>query len=165
MPQLDVSTFAPQLVWLAITFIVLYLLMSKIGLPQVGAIIEARRKRLDDDLARAAEIKAEAEAVVANYQRTMADARAQAQAAIKKRTDQFAAEAAERQRQLAEALAEQTRAAEREIGVAKERAFTEIRSVAIDVTRSVAEKLTGSGADEAKLAPAVDRAMAERVGR
>jgi F-type H+-transporting ATPase subunit b len=164
MPQLDVSTFAPQLVWLAITFVVLYLLMSKLGLPQVNAIIETRRKRLDDDLARAAEIKAAAEAVVATYQRTLAEARARAQAAVKERTDQFAAEAAEQQRQLAEALAEQTRAAEREIGAAKERAFAEIRNVAVDVARSVTEKLTGSAADAAKLAPAVDRAMAERAG-
>jgi F-type H+-transporting ATPase subunit b len=164
MPQLDVSTFAPQLVWLAISFIALYLLMSRLGLPRVDAIIEARRKRLDDDLARAAAMKAEAEAVAAAYQRSLAEARAQAQAVVKERSDRFAAEAAERQRQLAEALAEQTRAAEREIGAAKERAFTEIRNVAVDVARSVTEKLTGSAADEAKLAPAVDRAMAERVG-
>lgn len=163
MPQLDVSTFAPQLVWLAISFIALYLLMSRLGLPRVDAIIEARRKRLDDDLARAAAMKAEAEAVIAAYQRTLAEARAQAQAAVKERTDRFAAEAAERQRQLAAALTEQTRAAEREIGAAKERAFAEIRNVAVDVARSVTEKLTGSAADEAKLAPAVDRAMAERV--
>ncbi|HXO90089.1 MAG TPA: F0F1 ATP synthase subunit B' [Stellaceae bacterium] len=164
MPQLDVSTFTPQLVWLAISFIALYLLMSRLALPRVDAIIEARRKRMDDDLARAAAIKAEAEAVIAAYQRTLAEARAQAQAAVKERTDRFAAEAAEQQRQLAEALAEQTRAAEREIGAAKERAFAEIRNVAVDVARSVTEKLTGSAADEATLAPAVDRAMAERVG-
>jgi F-type H+-transporting ATPase subunit b len=164
MPQLDVSTFTPQLVWLAISFVALYLLMSRLGLPRVDAIIEARRKRLDDDLARAAAMKAEAEAVIAAYQRTLAEARAQAQAAIKERTDRFAAEAAERQRQLATALTEQTRAAEQEIGAAKERAFTEIRNVAVDVARSVTEKLTGSAADEAKLAPAVDRAMAERAG-
>ncbi len=164
MPQLDVSTFTPQLVWLAITFVVLYLLMSKLGLPRVNAILEARRKRVDDDLARAAEIKAEADAVVAAYQRTLAEARARAQAAIKERTDKFATEAAERQRQLAESLAEQTRAAEREIGAAKERAFSEIRNVAVDVARSVTEKLAGLAADEARLAPAVDRAMAERVG-
>jgi F-type H+-transporting ATPase subunit b len=138
--------------------------MAKLGLPRVNAVIEARRKRLDDDLTRATEIKAEAEAVIAAYQKTMADARAQAQATIKERTERFAAEAAERQRQLAEALAEQTRAAEREIAVAKERAFAEIRNVAVDVARSVTEKLTGSAADEGRLIPAVDRAMAERAG-
>ena len=163
MPQLDVSTFAPQLVWLAITFIVLYLLMLKLGLPRVNAIIEARRKRLDDDLARAAEMKTEAEAVIAAYQKTMAEARAEAQATIRERAERFAAEAAERQRQLAETLAEQTRSAEWEIGAAKERAFAEIRNVAVDVARSVTEKLTGSVPDEAKLVPAVDRALAERA--
>ena len=164
MPQLDVSTFAPQLVWLAITFVVLYLLMAKLGLPRVSAILDARRKRQDDDLARASELKAEAEAALAAYQKTIADARAEAQATIRERTERFAAEAAEQQRQLAQALGEQTKAAEREIAAAKERAFAEIRNVAIDVARSVTEKLTGSAAEESKLIPAVDRAMAERTG-
>ena len=164
MPQLDVSTFAPQLVWLAITFVVLYLLMAKLGLPRVSAILDARRKRQDDDLARASELKAEAEAALAAYQKTIADARAEAQATIRERTERFAAEAAEQQRQLAQALGEQTKAAEREIAAAKERAFAEIRSVAVDVARSVTEKLTGSAAEESKLIPAVDRAMAERAG-
>ena len=165
MPQLDVSTFAPQLVWLTISFVVLYLLMWKLGLPRVNAVLEARRQRLDDDLARAAQIKAEAEAVLAAYQKTLAEARAEAQATIKERTEQFAAEAADRQRQLAEALAEQTKAAEREIGAAKERAFAEIRNAAVDVARTVAEKLTGSPIDEGELVPAVDRAFAQRTGR
>ena len=164
MPQLDVSTFAPQLVWLAITFVVLYLLMAKLGLPRVSTILDARRKRQDDDLARASELKAEAEAALAAYQKTIADARAEAQATIRERTERFAAEAAEQQRQLAQALGEQTKAAEREIAAAKERAFAEIRNVAIDVARSVTEKLTGSAAEESKLIPAVDRAMAERAG-
>jgi len=164
MPQLDVSTFAPQLVWLAITFIVLYLLMSRLGLPRISGVIEARRKRIADDLARASEIKNQAEAAMAAYQRVLTEARAQAQATVKESSDRFAAEAAERQRQLAAALAEQTKAAEQEIAAAKERAFAEIRSVAVEVARSVTEKLTGAAADEAMVAPAVDRAMAEPAG-
>ena len=71
MPQLEVSTFLPQLVWLAITFVLLYLLMARIGLPRVGGIIEARRRRIDDDLARAAQLKSEAEGVMAAYQRPL----------------------------------------------------------------------------------------------
>jgi F-type H+-transporting ATPase subunit b len=164
MPQLDVSTFAPQLVWLAITFIVLYLLMSKLGLPRVRGVIEARRKRIDDDLARASEVKNQAEAAMAAYQRVLTEARAQAQATVKESSDRFAAEAAERQRQLAATLAEHTKQAEQQIAAAKERALAEIRNVAVDVARSVTEKLTGAVADEAMLAPAVDRAMAERAG-
>ena len=164
MPQLDVSTFAPQLVWLAITFIVLYLLMSKLGLPRVRGVIEARRKRIDDDLARASEIKNQAEAAMAAYQQTLAEARAQAQATVKESSDRFAAEAAERQRQLAATLGEHTKQAEQQIAAAKESALAEIRNVAVDVARSVTEKLTGAVADEATLAPAVDRAMAERAG-
>jgi F-type H+-transporting ATPase subunit b len=164
MPQLDVSTFAPQLVWLAITFIVLYLLMSKLGLPRISGVIEARRQRIAEDLARASEIKNQAEAAMAAYQQTWAEARAQAQATVRERTERFAAEAAERQRQLAATLADHTKQAEQQIAAAKEQALAEIRNVAVDVARSVTEKLTGAVADEAMLVPAVDRAMAERAG-
>src|SRR3989440_3569622 len=108
MPQLEVSTFVPQLVWLAITFVILFLLMAGFGLPRVGGAIEARRRRVDDDLARAAQLKAEAEAVLAAYQETLAKARADAQAAVKETTDRMAAEAAERQRQLNETLSRPT---------------------------------------------------------
>ncbi|HTV46637.1 MAG TPA: F0F1 ATP synthase subunit B' [Stellaceae bacterium] len=162
MPQLDPTTFVPQLFWLAVTFIVLYLLMRLVALPQVGAVIAARRQRLDDDLARAATIRSEAEAVLAAYEASLAAARAQAHDAIRATLEQAAAEAAARQRQLGEALAEQTVAAERQIAAAKQRAFSEIRGIAVDVARSVAQKLTGSEADEVAVSAAVERTLAER---
>jgi F-type H+-transporting ATPase subunit b len=155
VPQLEVSTFVPQLVWLAITFVILYLLMSGIGLPRVGGAIEARRHRVDDDLARAAQLKSEAEAVLAAYQQT--------QAAVKETTDRMAAEAAERQSQLSQSLARQTAEAERQIAEAKQRALSEMHGIATEVARSVTEKVTGSAADPGNLATAVDRALAERV--
>src|SRR5438270_11380672 len=101
MPQLEVSTFVPQLIWLAITFVILYLLMAGIGLPRVGGAIEARRRRVDDDLARAAQLKSEAEAVLAAYPEILAKARAKAQGAVKETTDRMAAEAPEPPRRAA----------------------------------------------------------------
>jgi F-type H+-transporting ATPase subunit b len=163
VPQLDVATFVPQLVWLAITFGVLYLLMARLGLPRVGGIIEARRHRVDDDLARAAQLKADAEAAMSAYQETLARARAEAQAAVKDTTERMAAEAAERQRQLGESLARQTAEAERQIAAAKQRALAEMHDLAIEVARSVTEKVIGSAADPASLAAAVDQAMTERA--
>jgi F-type H+-transporting ATPase subunit b len=164
MPQLDVATFVPQLVWLAITFGVLYVLMARIGLPRVGGAIEARRHRIDDDLAKAAQLKAEAEAVMAAYQNTLAAARAEAQAAVKETTERMAAEAAQRQRELSETLARQTAEAERQIAAAKQDALSAMHQIAVEVGRSVTEKVTGSAADPTSLAAAVDRAISERAG-
>jgi len=163
MPQLEVSTFVPQLFWLAITFVILYLLMAAIGLPRVGGAIDARRRRIDDDLARAAQLKSEAEAALAAHQETLAKARAEAQAAVKETTDRMAAEAADRQRQLSDSLARQIADAERQIAAAKERALSEMPAVVAEVARSVTEKVTGSAPDPAGLAAAVDRALAERA--
>jgi len=163
MPQLDVSTFAPQLIWLAISFIVLYFLMARIGLPRVGAALEARRRRREEDLERAAQFRREAEAVVAAYESTRAGAREQAQATIRETTERLAATAAERQRELSAVLAERTGAAERDITAAKERALAEIRGVAADVATSISNRLIGVSSPQSDIAAAVDQVIAERA--
>ena len=160
MPQLNIGDFTPQLVWLAIWFVILYLLMSKLGLPRIKAVMDARKRRREDDLARAEKLKADAEAASAAYQKALSDARAQAMATIKATADRMAAEAAERQRSLAEALAKQIEEAERRVAASKHQALGEIRSVAVDVGRAVVEKLTGSVPDPARLTAAVEQSLA-----
>jgi F-type H+-transporting ATPase subunit b len=160
MPQLNVNDFMPQLFWLAIWFIILYVVMAKVALPRIAVAIDARRQRRDDDLARAARLKAEADEASAAFQRTMSQARADAQAVLKQTSDRLAAESAERQHALAAQLAEQIAAAERQIAATKEEALAEVRGIAIDVGRSVVEKLTGSAPDPARLGAAVDSRLA-----
>ena len=164
MPQLNVPDFTPQLVWLAIWFIVLYVLMATVGLPRIKAIMDARRHRREDDLDRAARLKSEAEAASAAYQKALADARAEAQATIKATTDRMAAEAAERQRALATELTAQIEAAERRIVESKEQALAEVRGVAVDVGRAVVEKLIGAAPEIARMAAAVDHSLAGQAG-
>lgn len=162
MPQLDVTTFLPQIIWLAITFVVLYLLMARLGLPRIGRAIEARRTRIEGDLEKAQQMKAEAEAVIAAYEKALAEARQQAQQTLKETSERLNAEAAERQRVLAERLAGETAAAERRIAQAKNDALTNIREVAVEVARAAAGKLSGGDIDAASAGAAVDAAMRER---
>ncbi len=163
MPQLDISTFAPQLFWLAVIFVALYIVLKSVALPQVGRAIEARRQRREDDLGIAARLKAEADAANAAYQKLLAAARAEAQATLRAVTERMAAQAAERQRQLSATLAEQIAEAERRIAVGRDQALAEIRGVAVDVGRAVVEKLTGSAPDAVRMAAAVDGALAGRA--
>jgi len=100
LPQLNVSTFSSQVVWLVITFVVLYVLMSKIALPRIGEVLEERQNKIDDNLAKAEELKAQAEAALGAYETSLSDARGQAQAAIRDVKDKAYAEAAVRQSEL-----------------------------------------------------------------
>jgi F-type H+-transporting ATPase subunit b len=163
MPQLDYHTFVPQLVWLAISFVLLYVLMTTLALPKVKAAIEGRRHRLDSDLGRAAAAKQEAEAALAAYQKTLADARAAAQDTLRQTGERLAAEAAERQRELAAALTAQIEAAEARIAAGKDQALSDIRTVAADVGSALVEKLTGTTPDAATMTSAVNRVAGGRV--
>jgi len=87
----------------------------------------------------------------------------QAQAVLKETTDRLAAVAAERQRVLAAELSQQIDAAERQIAATKEQALAEVRGIAIDVGRSVVEKLTGTAPDAARLSAAVDTRLAAQA--
>jgi F-type H+-transporting ATPase subunit b len=163
MPQLDFHTFIPQVFWLAVSFVVLYLLMAKLGLPTVRAAIEGRRQRLESDLDRATALKTEAEAALAAYQKVLADARAAAQDTLRETGARLAAEAAERQRQLSATLAAQIDAAEQRIAAGKEQALGEIRGIAAEVGSAVVEKLTGAPPSAAAMDSAVGRALNGRA--
>jgi F-type H+-transporting ATPase subunit b len=162
MPQLDFTTFAPQLFWLAVSFVVLYGLMRWLALPRVEQVLAGRREHLAGDLTRAADLKAEAETALAAYQKTLADARAAAQATLRETTEKLAAEAAARQQELSATLAAQVAAAEARIAAMKEQALADVRGIATEVGGAVVEKLIGATADAAKLRTAVEHA-AERA--
>ncbi|MBX6323066.1 MAG: hypothetical protein IRY94_14655, partial [Rhodospirillaceae bacterium] len=83
MPQLDVTTYEPQLVWLGITFILLLVLMWGVALPRVARIMAARERKVSDDLDRAEQMKKEADEALAAYNQAIAAARAKAQEAAR----------------------------------------------------------------------------------
>jgi F-type H+-transporting ATPase subunit b len=132
-------------------------------LPKVKAAIEGRRHHLDGDLNRAAALKEEAEATLAAYHRTLAEARAAAQETLRQTGEKLAAEAAERQRQLSATLAEQIAAAETRIAASKEQALGEVRSIAAEVGSAVVEKLTGAAPNPSAMNGAVGHALSGRA--
>lgn len=163
MPQLNPATFAPQIFWLVVTFVLLYLIMSKVALPRVGGVIEARANKISGDLDQAAKLKAQAEQVSAAYQKALADARAGAQDIGRQTAAKLAATAAERQTKLAAELAARIKAAEAEIAHAKAAAMTNLVQVAGEAAAGAASKLVGVMVSSGEAERAAQAALAERT--
>jgi F-type H+-transporting ATPase subunit b len=143
-PPLDVGTFAPQLVWLALTFALLYVLLKRAVLPRVGEVIEERSDRVKRDLAQAETLKAETAKALANYERALSDARAQAGAIVKTMRDKLADEAGKERAKVDAQIAAKLAEAETRIAETKSRALGSVGDIASEVAGTIVTRLIGA---------------------
>jgi len=163
MPQLEqINTYFSQVLWLAITFIALFVFLRAVALPKIGEALDLRRRRIDESLETASRLKADAETVLAAYEKAMAGTRDKARQIAKEAGDAMAAEVNRRNEALAQTLAQRTRDAEARIQEAKGRALGEIRSVATDLALAATAKLIGAEPARDGAEQAVGRAIEER---
>ena len=158
-PPFDSSTFASQLVWLVITFVVLYALMAKVALPRVSSIIAQRQNRIDEDLAQANAFKVQSDAALAAYEKALADARARAQAIASEMRDKQAAEAEASRKKLEDQLNAKLAEAEKVIAGTKQAAMANVRNIAADAARAIVERLIGTAPADTTVVAAVKDAL------
>jgi F-type H+-transporting ATPase subunit b len=164
MPQLNFAnplTFS-QVVWMAIIFAVLYLLLSRWALPEVAGVLEARSAAIGSDLEAARNAKIEADAAVSEFTDATRQAQNAAHAeianAVAKAKEQAAARAATLNARLEKQLAD----AEQQIASARTAAFGAVRQVATDTAATVISRLTGTPADRQSVDHAVAAALTAR---
>ena len=165
MPQLDFAnplTMA-QVVWGAIIFVVMYLLLSRWALPQVGSMLEERATKIASDLEAARAAKATADAAAAELSDATQRARAEAQAAINRAADKAKADAAAKAEELNARLDAQLEAAERRIESARASAVGAMRTVARETAETVVNRLTGMQVDPSVVDRAVGAALSARA--
>jgi F-type H+-transporting ATPase subunit b len=144
MPQLVVSDFSPQLIWLVITFVVLYLILWRVALPRIAEVMDERQRRITDGLEEAERLKAEAETAIQEYETALAQARAKAHDTATLARDRAAQEAQTRRSALQAELATEMAAAEARIAESRQAALTNLRDVAIETAQAVTARLIGA---------------------
>src|SRR5262245_44556271 len=158
-PPFHGETFASQLLWFAICFVALYLLMSRVALPRVGGILADRKKRIEDDLNAAQRLRGESDAELAAYEKALADARGRAQGIANETRDKLNAEAERARKALEEELHAKLAEAEKVIARTKQAALANVRGIAVDAAAAIVERLSGSAAPASAVETAVDRVL------
>lgn len=162
-PPFDPATFGSQLFWLAVTFGLLYLLMSRVALPRIGAILEERSNQIAGDLGQAGRLKSETDAAIAAYEQALAEARQNAQAIALTARGEAKTEIDTRRTRIEADLQGRLDAAETRIGEVKARALMEVDAIAREATQAIVETLVGGRTSDVEVARAVEAARAERI--
>lgn len=158
-PPFDGATFASQILWLAITFGLLYWIMSKVALPRISGILEDRRDRIAGDLAEANRLNEESNAAIAAYEQALAEAREKAHGIAQETRDKLKAEVDARRHETEEQLAAKLGAAEQRIAEIKGQALSSVGEIATETTEAIVETLIGKAPTKTDLTKAVDAAM------
>jgi F-type H+-transporting ATPase subunit b len=158
-PPFQKETFASQLFWLVICFAALYMMVSKLILPRMSTILAERRERIDGDLAEAGRMKDEANAAVAAYEKSLADARTRAQSIAADNRDKVHAQAEANRKDLEGKLHAKLADAEKSIAATKSSAMSNVRGIAHEAASAIVTKLIGTAPSPDAVASAVDDAI------
>lgn len=152
MPQLNPDYFMPQIVWLIITFGILYFVMARVALPRVAEVLRTRQQRISNDLDEAERLKRETEQVIQAYEKALAEARTQAQALASETRAKANADASAEREKLDRQLSQETETAERRIAEARAAAMAQVSTVAQETVGEIVQKLAGLPAEPDRIA-------------
>jgi F-type H+-transporting ATPase subunit b len=159
-PPFDPSTFEPQLIWLAISFVALYVILSRVALPRIGAVIAERQGRIAADLAEAERLKSETEKALKAYEQALAEAKGKAVGIAQKTRESLKAETEAERAKVEHDLAARLAAAEASIGAAKVKALAEVNGIAGDTAAAIVDELVGLKIGREEALAAVSKALA-----
>jgi F-type H+-transporting ATPase subunit b len=158
-PPFQKETFASQLVSLLIAFVALYLIVSRIALPRVGSVIDARQNAIEGDLAEAQRLKDQSEAALKAYESELTAARSRAQAIGTETREKLNAASEAERKILEEQLSAKLSEAEKSIASTRQAAMSNVRGIAADAAGAIVRRLTGIAPEAAAVNSAVDASL------
>jgi len=167
LPQLNViadGSYTNQVAWLALSFVFLLIVVSRLILPRVTKVMGEREERVANDLDTAERLKTDAEEVKTAYETAVANARAQAQEVILGAKETIQADIAKAQADLDKKIGAQANEAEASIVKARDEALAGIDAVATEVATKMVEKLGGVEPTDKAVKDAVKSALSTVKG-
>jgi F-type H+-transporting ATPase subunit b len=154
-PPFDPVNFMPMLIWLFLSFGLLYLLMSKIALPRVESILHTRADKITKDIGEAHAFRAQSEEAAAAHDKTIADAKAKALALAQETHASLAAETEANRLALEAELNARLAASETQILEMKAKAMGNVEAIASEAAAAIVQRVTGKSADPRAIARAL----------
>ncbi|MBX9926409.1 MAG: F0F1 ATP synthase subunit B [Hyphomicrobiaceae bacterium] len=153
-PPFNTDTFAPQLVWLALTFGLLYFVLSRAVLPRIADVIDERANRIKRDLDAAERLKVETDKAISSYEDALGAAKAKANQIASETRSKLTADTDREKMSIESQLNTKLADAEQRIAAMKSKALASVGDIASSTATAIVGRLSESEptADELKRA-------------
>jgi len=152
----------PELIFGFVMVGIVYLVVSKMVVPNIERAYEERRAAIEGGMKQAEEAQAQAEAALQSYEAHLAEARAEANAIREQAREEGASIIADLRNQANAEAARITESAKRQIEAERQQAIVSLRQEVGSMSTALASKIVGESLeDEVRQKGIVDRFLAE----
>ena len=163
LPQLDITTWPSQLFWLVVLFTAGYIITANLVTPRIGAVLEERRAKLDDDLGKARAASEDAARTRAKYEADLDAARGAAAETAKAAAAEAAKKAEASEAKIAKKLADKVAKTEAKLAIARSDALGNLNNVAAEAAMVAVAQLTDIKTTAAQAGKTADKLASHMV--
>lgn len=142
-PQLDFHTYPSQIFWLVITFAIMYLMMSKVVIPPIRDLVDARNAKRKSDLDKAEKLSNETHKIMKDYETALEGARVMAAQTLLSTERNIKIDTDVSRETFTLRLENELNEAETTINKVKEQALESISDISAEIAKDMVLKITG----------------------
>ena len=156
MPQLNPEFWVSQIVWLVLTFGVLYIVLSKLILPKISENLESRKSQILENIETAESQREESEKKLKEFEKIILESKLEAKNYFNEARQKILDDINSKRLALEKDIDEEISAAEQEVNNLKIGSHEKIRNIAVETSSELIKQLIGEEANNSSISAIVE---------
>ena len=141
MPQLEIATYPSQIFWLVVSFLILYLIMSRIIIPKIASVIKSRESEIKNNIHISEQMYKDTEIINDEYEETKKNIENEARQIINHLKETTNKKITTKTDLLKKRLEQKLEKNEQEIIKQKKKTIKEINKISLNISEEILKKL------------------------
>ena len=142
MPQLEITTYPSQIFWLVVSFLILYLIMSRIIIPRISSVIKSRESEIKNNIHISEQMYKDTEIINNEYEEIKKEIEGEARGIINYLKETTNKKITKNTDLLKKRLEQKLKKNEQEIINKKKKVLKEIKKISLNLSEEILKKLS-----------------------
>ena len=156
MPQLNPEFWVSQIVWLILTFGILYIVLSKLILPKISDNLESRKSQILENIETAETQREESEKKLKEFEKIILESKLEAKNYFNEARQKILDDINKKRIALEKDIDEEINAAEQEVNNLKTTSSEKIKNIAVETSSELIKQLIGEEANSSSISAIVE---------